>query len=145
MLNINNMGKIIKIKGASFSLNAITEASSVTYILGDYGHEGIYYNASTYKIVEGENTTLGIIPIPAGYKKVIISGFTSLTTRSCKLCSNIIEGVAGEVLSVVSSVDVSNSTQATIDIPSTAKSIVFYVKSVSPTTYDDSSATLTFY
>ena len=145
MLNINNMGKIIKIKGASFSLNAITEASSVTYILGDYGHEGIYYNASTYKIAEGENTSLGIIPIPAGYKKVIISGFTSLTTRSCKLCSNIIEGVAGEVLSVVSSVDVSNSTRATIDIPSTAKSIVFYVKSVSPTTYDDSSATLTFY
>lgn len=145
MLNINNMGKIIKIKGADFSANVINDPQ-LTYKLGYFAHEGLMYDANTLTIRTTQTTTsLGIIPVPSGYRKLKISGITPLNPRSCKFCSNTLQGVVGEVLSVINSEDISNITSATIDIPATSKTAVIYVKSTEPRNYDDSGATLTFY
>ena len=139
------MGKILKIKGANFAEAAIEAPLEITYRLGDYGHVGIMYNTSTYTIETATGTSLGIIPIPSGYSKVDISGYTSLSVRSCKFCNNIPSGVVGEVLSVILSADMSNSNNKTIDIPTNAKSMVIYIKSNSPRPYNDENAILKFY
>ena len=139
------MGKILKIKGADFSANAV-KYSQLTYKLGDFAHVGLMYNPSTLTIGTTQTTTsLGIIPIPSGYSKLDISGITPLNPRSCKFCSNTLQGVEGEVMSVINSEDISSIKIATIDIPATSKTAIIYVKSTEPSNYDDSEATLTFY
>lgn len=139
------MGKIIKIKGANFAEVAIEKPLETTYRLGDYGYSDISYDASTYVIKKTIGTELGIIPIPSGYSKVDISGYTPISPRSCKFCSNIPSGVVGEVLVVISSIDISNTNHATIDIPTNSKSMVIYIKSDYPTHYNDKNALLKFH